>query len=63
VSGADFNCISWGDEGRVLVHPDCDVVVVVSGVPRVCPCECRTCKRAWFDAGQPIVRDGNVVRR
>jgi len=34
-----------------------------SGLPRVCPCECQTCKRAWWADGRPIVRDGEIVRQ
>lgn len=30
-------------------------------VPRVCPCECKTCRQAWWDAGRPFVRDGKVI--
>ena len=54
-------CPSWG----VLLpserkHRDCPVIV--AAVPLlVCPCECKACRRAWWAAGRPIVRDGAVV--
>ena len=28
----------------------------------VCGCECTTCKRAWFAAGRPLIKDGKIVR-
>jgi hypothetical protein len=29
--------------------------------PMVCPCECQTCSRAWWDAGRPIHKDGAII--
>lgn len=29
--------------------------------PMVCPCECRSCGRAWWEAGRPILRNGKIV--
>ena len=59
-------------------HTDCPVVLTRETVfesaiaaellasgrefPMVCPCECKVCKRAWWDARRPIVRDGKIVR-
>ena len=35
----------------------------IDGVePLVCSCECTVCKRAWIQAGRPIVSAGKVVR-
>lgn len=54
----DSTCVT----GEVV---DCDYshsCPVVVG-DKVCKCECRPCKRAWFDDGQPVVRDGKIVRR
>lgn len=62
-------CIAWGE----LPHPDCPVVVedadqvaphVLAQLPKlpaVCPCECHTCKHAWWAMGRPIIRAGKVV--
>ncbi len=30
-------------------------------LPMVCTCECHTCKRAWWAAGRPLIRDGQIV--
>ncbi len=27
---------------------------------RICPCECRGCKKAWFEAHRPIIQNGKV---
>ena len=69
---AKLICIAWGE----LPHPDCPVVVEsaeqvaphvlaqlpqLPKLPAVCPCECRTCKDAWWAARRPIIRDGKVV--
>ena len=77
VSNANrLTCAVWGplDEGR-LVHMDCPVVVTqahegVTGsrarteeLPIVCDCECSTCKRAWWNAGRPILKDGQILKR
>lgn len=70
---SDTICSTWGDNQE---HMDCEVVVTadtarrcvlgspgqVGPWPVVCPCECRACKRAWWRAGRPVVRDGAVVR-
>ena len=57
-----------------LVHMDCAVIVadeeqarrqavrVPGPYPKVCPCDCQTCKRAWWADGRPMVRDCVVVR-
>jgi hypothetical protein len=58
-----------------LQHFDCPVVVEIAraglvysslgtAIPPlvVCPCGCRTCKDAWFAAGQPVVRDEKIIR-
>lgn len=42
---------------------NCPVVFMAGNVPRVCSCDCIDCKRAWFADGEPIVRDGKIVRR
>jgi hypothetical protein len=62
-----LTCILWGELAGLglLIHPTCPVIE--SGdpprPPRVCSCECQTCKRAWWAQGRPIVRDGQIVRR
>ena len=43
-------------------HEDCPVVVRVNGALKVCACECKPCKRAWFADGRPILRSGAIVR-
>ena len=63
----NMRCLFWGllSDGRYQ-HLDCGVILnektkqaVSTGVkiheslPQVCPCECTTCKRAWFAAGRP----------
>lgn len=71
----DF-CIAWGPlEPGLSVHPDCPVVLhspagsAISSAlqgspfPRVCPCECQICKRAWWAAGRPVNQDGEIVLR
>lgn len=68
---ADLKCISWGDlEKWQYVHMDCAVIVesaedaanqavrVKPPYPKVCPCDCKNCKRAWWAMGRPVVRDG-----
>jgi hypothetical protein len=58
-------------------HSDCPVVLTKDMVyesaiaaellasgrvfPMVCPCDCKTCKRAWWAKGRPIIRDGKIV--
>lgn len=74
---ANFDCITWGGPPRnpQLVHGDCFVVATKESIkdnrpalpikgplPQVCPCECQTCKRAWWAYGRPIIRDGKIVR-
>lgn len=66
-------CACWGEllDGRVE-HPDCDVIVTTPGqavesqragpFPRLCACECATCKRAWWDAGRPALENGVISR-
>lgn len=50
-------CIAWMHEPPPeALRADCLSCPVVQG-GRVCPCECRTCKQAWFAAGRPIVRE------
>lgn len=58
-------CVAWGPLGERLKHLDCPVVLTewrqASGgrqflpgpLPITCPCDCRTCKRAWWGAGRP----------
>jgi len=65
-------CIAWGTEHP---HPDCPVVLhdvaesaggvlhIPGPLPRVCPCECRTCRRAWWAQGRPrVMPDGSIKR-
>ena len=74
---ANFDCIAWGGPPKPpqLDHTDCFVVAtdesikndcpalpIKGDLPQVCPCECSTCKRAWWAAGRPMVRKGKVVR-
>jgi len=63
-------CIAWGE----LPHPDCPVIVrsvdqvaphvleQLGELPAVCPCECKTCKRAWWADGRPRIVGGRVER-
>ena len=57
-------CIAWMHEPppEALLEDCPSCPVVAWDVPRVCPCECQTCKRAWWRDGRPIVRDGKIVR-
>lgn len=67
-----LECIAWGTLLPGLMnHDDCPVVLwrasdaaveVVVPLPAVCPCECRTCKRAWWDDGRPRVVSGKIER-
>jgi hypothetical protein len=67
---AHLVCLFWGALGRgELEHVDCDVIAVcvcqgvdATQLPAVCPCECTTCKRAWWSMGRPRIVDGKVVR-
>jgi hypothetical protein len=75
----DFNCVTWGPLlPEALRHVDCEVVVttenfhkitasqrklVGNNLPRVCPCDCTPCKRAWEAEGRPVVISGKVVRQ
>ncbi len=52
-------CITYG--ARRGSHRDC-VVIDLTAAPVVCMCDCIDCKRLWFSAGRPIVRDGKIVR-
>lgn len=46
----ELTCVAWGQLRRDCDdHPDCPV----RDGENVCTCECRTCKRAWWDAGRP----------
>jgi hypothetical protein len=64
-------CIAWGALWvHELEHVDCPVILenaaesavaVKVDLPALCPCECRTCKRAWWAKGRPLVRDGKIV--
>lgn len=45
----DLTCIAHGLWSVANDHPSCPVVV--DG--KVCPCECLTCKRAWWEADRP----------
>lgn len=63
--------------GEGNAHMDCPVVLTEDTVyqsaisaelltnakqfPMVCPCECQTCKRAWWAKGRPILKDGKIV--
>lgn len=57
-------CACWGPLGEhEMWHHDCAVTITdpsqqvaehrVGPYPRVCTCECSTCKRAWWAAGRP----------
>ncbi len=41
-------------------HQACPVVLYDRGQYLVCQCECRPCKRRWWNAGRPVVRDGKL---
>lgn len=41
---------------------NCPIIARVDGALKVCSCECRSCKRKWFDDRRPIVRDGKIFR-
>lgn len=69
----DVTCACWGPlEKWQHVHTDCEPVVTENTsvlthlrglpTPRVCTCECATCKRAWWAAGRPRVVEVNGVR-
>lgn len=68
----DLTCLFHGLLGAgMLAHADCDVVLermaqtvapeLVVAIPQVCKCECRTCKRAWFNAGRPTCEPGGKI--
>lgn len=75
---ADLICAFWGHLSKSrVVHQNCGVIVTTNEelchgctgvdfnapVPRVCPCECQTCKRAWWAEGRPKINDaGEIVR-
>lgn len=48
-------------------HSRCRVVVGEAPssnlMTLVCMCDCKDCRRAWFADGQPIVREGKIVRK
>lgn len=69
-------CATWGPlMPPHLDHMDCLVVIqhqdgrIASSernkpIPRICSCECTTCKRAWWNAGRPILqKDGTISRK
>lgn len=70
-----LTCAAWGALGPgEFKHLDCPVIVreaaqacagkppIPGPLPQVCPCECFTCKRAWWAAGRPILHaDGSVT--
>lgn len=59
----DNTCLDGTVTNFVVPHLRCPTIVIESdGSPRVCLCECKTCKRAWFADGRPVVRNGKVVR-
>ncbi len=58
-------CITYGKSDAP--HFRCEVTVepisnITGRLPRVCGCDCRECKRAWWSDGRPVVRDGKIVR-
>ena len=72
VRGPLDTCIAWGPlRPGELEHLDCPVILydasaaavpVTVSLPACCPCECTTCKRAWWKDGRPRVRNGKVER-
>ena len=74
----DLFCIGWGSLAGET-HTDCPVILTKDSVyesaiasellasgrdfPMVCPCECKTCKRAWWAAGRPIHKDGTIITK
>lgn len=68
----NYVCAVWGLRDE-LGHHDCPVIVNHPGegvqgspartakLPMVCKCECRECKRAWWDKGRPVLREGKIV--
>jgi hypothetical protein len=38
-----------------------DLLASGRSFPMVCPCDCKTCKRAWWEAGRPILKDGAII--
>ena len=68
-------CIAWGKHAPREPHPSCPVVIhdvsqipgnvlhVPGPLPRVCPCECRTCQRAWWSQGRPRRMPDGTIRR
>lgn len=65
--GAYCSFVDVSDDGKT--HSGCDVVAVCgcqappagAALPLVCPCECKTCFRAWEQWRRPVVVDGQVV--
>lgn len=59
-----WTCVAWGRLPTVDIVVGHESCPVLGADPlSVCPCECTTCKRAWWAAGRPIIRDGAIVRR
>lgn len=66
-------CIAWGPPKDGSDHMDCPVFVAhesqvtssrrqeLGKLPALCECDCLTCKRAWWDMGRPMQRDGKIV--
>lgn len=65
------SCVCWPDDCdhdgcAVILRDAADADRYPSGArpsqfPAVCPCDCRECRRAWWDARRPIVRNGKIV--
>lgn len=66
-------CVAWGAPGPGPDHMDCPVVVTSDSqvatdqrgknkLPVVCECDCTTCKRAWWNAGRPIMGEDGVIK-
>jgi hypothetical protein len=71
---ACLRCHTWGPLDQAGHHQGCQVVMMEpcesdrfpmgsrpGSYPAVCPCECRDCVRAWWEAERPIVRDGKIL--
>lgn len=68
-------CLAWGvPYNRDGTHFHCPVIVrhpeeiaeveertKIDSFPKICACECQTCKRAWWGMGRPMIRDGKVI--
>lgn len=52
-------CVTWGlVETYDPPHASC---AVIGPGPKVCTCECSTCKRLWFERKRPMLRDGKII--